>query len=192
MGLFGALVVRPNVTITGDDIMAIPYEDGTAAGQTNGNGGGMSQTTADGLAASGRAACAYASLDAPTKCDPLAIYDSAADKENILMLSEIDPGLHTFMEQNLATPEKLTWNSYPNGYKAHYFLINGRSMPDTVAPNNAPWMPSQPYGSLAHVKPWNPTTNPLDALLRYVAVGVTATTSTRTPTTSTSSPLMAR
>ena len=173
MGLFGAIVVRPNVDITAADILAIPFEDGNASGQTNGNGGGMSSATAEALVADGRAACAYASLDDGNKCDPLAIYDSAADKENILMLSEIDPGVHNFMEQNLATPATLTWNSYPNGYEAHYFMINGRSMPDTVAPNNAPWMPSQPYGSLAHVKPWDPATNPLDALLRYVAVGVT-------------------
>ncbi len=51
-------------------------------------------------------------------------------------------------------------------------MINGRSMPDTVAPNNAPWMPSQPMGALAHVQPWDIHTNPLDAMLRYVAVGI--------------------
>src|SRR6185295_6576229 len=42
MGLFGAIVVRPNVDITAADILAIPYDDGTAPGQTNGDGGGMS------------------------------------------------------------------------------------------------------------------------------------------------------
>jgi hypothetical protein len=52
-------------------------------------------------------------------------------------------------------------------------MINGRSMPDTIAPNNAPWLPGQPYGSMAHVQPWDVHTNPLDAMLRYVAVGVT-------------------
>jgi hypothetical protein len=50
-------------------------------------------------------------------------------------------------------------------------MINGRSMPDTVAPNYAPWLPSQPYGAMAHVRPWELTANPLDSLLRYVGVG---------------------
>ena len=66
----------------------------------------------------------------------------------------------------------LNWKSYPNGYVARYFLINGRSMPDTIAPNNAPWMPGQPFGAMAHVEPWSAHVNPLDAMIRYVAVGV--------------------
>jgi hypothetical protein len=53
-------------------------------------------------------------------------------------------------------------------------MINGRSFPDTIAPNNASWLPSQPYGGLAHVEPWELEANPLVALLRYVAVGVTS------------------
>lgn len=87
------------------------------------------------------------------------------------MLSEIDPGLHTFMEQNLGDPTKLNWKSYPHGFIGRYFLINGRSMPDTIAPNNAPWLPGQPFGALAHVQPWDADENPLDAMIRYVAVG---------------------
>ena len=171
MGLFGAIVVRPNVAqITAADIMQIPVDGGTT------NGALMNANQAG--SAAGHAACAYESAltddgNPATQgvCDPLAIYDSA--RENILMLSEIDPGLHGFMEQNAANPAMLTWNAYPGAYEAHYFLINGRSMPDTLAPNNAPWMPSQPYGAMASVEPWNPAVNPLDALLRYVGVGVT-------------------
>ena len=34
-----------------------------------------------------------------------------------------------------------------------YFMINGRSMPDTLAPNNASWLPNQPYGALVHIQP---------------------------------------
>ena len=182
MGLFGALVVRPSgVTITGADILGIPFEDGVGTGQTNGNGGGVTAGAAD--AAALHAGCAYPSLSDPTKCDPDAIYDSrtqvldgnqSVDRgENILMLSEVDPGLHTFMEQAVQANDttKLSWNAYPNAYATHYFMINGRSMPDTVAPNNAPWLPTQPYGSLAHVQPWDPIDNPLDVMLRYVAVG---------------------
>ena len=175
MGLFGVLVVRPTVetapgvrspiTITADDILAIPLD---GSGTTNG-GAGMDRGYAGTVATSAK--CAYARLDDPTRCDPLAIYDGDPQSENILMLSEIDPGVHTFMEQNKATVGLLNWNSYPSGYEAHYFMINGRSMPDTVAPNNAPWLPSQPYGSMAHVRPWELNANPLDSLLRYVGVG---------------------
>jgi len=178
MGLFGAIIVRPsNITITGADILAIPYEDGAGPGETNGSNSRANMTQSEAEAAALSAGCAYASVEDPTKCDPLAIYDASPGEngevrgENILMLSEVDPGLHNFMEQNLATPAKLTSASYTNGYKAHYFMINGRSMPDTLAPNNAPWLPTQPYGAMAHVQPWDVHTNPLDIMLRYVAVG---------------------
>ena len=171
MGLFGAIVVRPTgVSITADDILAIPYTDGTALQHTNADAG-MSPTEAATQAATAK--CAYTKIDDPTKCDPLAIYSGSVDGENILILSEIDPAIHTFMEQAFTAGDltKLNWNSYPTGYEAHYFMINGRSMPDTLAPNNAPWMPWQPYGAMAHVQPWDVHVNALDIMLRYINVG---------------------
>ena len=168
MGLFGAVVVRPaGVTITTGDLLAIPADGPT--GVTSNADRGM--TEADAANVLPHAACAYASTTIADKCDPLAIYDSS--RENILMLSEVDPGLHSFMEQRKSTPSMLNWNAYPGAYEAHYFMINGRSMPDTIAPNNAPWLPSQPYGALATVQPWDAKVNPLDAMLRYVGVGIT-------------------
>jgi hypothetical protein len=169
MGLFGALVVYPsNVSITGADLQAIPVDGGT-----NNGAAGLTAGLADAFA--GQAACAYRNVNDATKCDPHAIF--AKGKENILMLSEVDPGLHQFMEQQVqanttASLAKLNWKSYPGAYEAHYYMINGRSMPDTVSPNFAPWLPAQPYGALAVVEPWSATANPLDALLRYVAVGI--------------------
>ncbi len=180
MGLFGAIVVRPNVTITADDILKIPADGGAAGVSTNGTFKrlGRDGTTIDdhmtvdeANSFKGEAACAYAIKPGSATCDPLAIYDGS--RENILMLSEVDPGLHTYMEQNKSTPDNLTWNKYPGAYEAHYFMINGRSMPDTLAPNKAAWMPGQPYGAMAHVQPWDVHANPLDVLLRYVGVGVT-------------------
>jgi hypothetical protein len=50
-------------------------------------------------------------------------------------------------------------------------MINGRSFPDTIAPNDAPWLPTQPYSALSRVQPYDATTNPLPAMLRYVSVG---------------------
>ena len=172
MGLFGSIVVRPTyqgaaIVISPEDIQAIPA-DGPTGVTTNADRG---MTLADATAVQADAACAYASTTDPSKCDPLAIYNG--NRENILMLSEIDPGLHSFMEQNKTDATKFTWNAYPGAYAAHYFMINGRSMPDTLAPNNAGWMPSQPYGAMAHVQPWDARVNPLDIMLRYVGVGVT-------------------
>lgn len=85
------------------------------------------------------------------------------DSEYILMLSEIDPLLHQAIERGG------TFDL--NNYHARYFLINGRSFPDTIAPNYASWLPSQPYGALAHIYPKD-ASNPLPALARYIGVGV--------------------
>ena len=187
MGLFGAIVVRPNITVTPADVLAIPYEDGISNTETNGAildpatgqvDPARSMSSAEAVIVAADAKCAYAKVNDPNTCDPLAIYNGSLGKdgisvrgENILMLSEVDPGVHNFMEQNVGDSAKLNQASYPHAYASHYFMINGRSMPDTVAPNNAPWMPTQPYGAMAHVQPWDVHNNPLDSLLRYVAVG---------------------
>jgi FtsP/CotA-like multicopper oxidase with cupredoxin domain len=87
----------------------------------------------------------------------------ANGKEYVYLLSEIDPDVHLAVERN--QPVEL------NGSKSRYFLINGRSMPDTLAPNNAPWLPGQPYGALVHIKPYDAATNPLPATIRYLNAG---------------------
>jgi FtsP/CotA-like multicopper oxidase with cupredoxin domain len=92
----------------------------------------------------------------------------SADHEYLMLLSEIDPDIHLAVEQGAV----LHSSEYDAPYDARYFLINGRSFPDNVAPNGAGWLPSQPYGSLAHVEPYDPVANPLPALLRYAAVGI--------------------
>ena len=78
--------------------------------------------------------------------------------EFAMMLSELDPVLHQAIE--LGQPYDM------NNYIPRYFLINGRSFPDTIAPNYAPWLPSQPYSSLVHInvndasnpcQPWSTT-----------------------------------
>jgi FtsP/CotA-like multicopper oxidase with cupredoxin domain len=95
--------------------------------------------------------------------------------EHILIFSEIDPMLHMAVEQGL--PYNM------NNYRARYWMINGRSFPDTVAPNGAEWLPDQPYGSLIYIHPYddaeflpdgttpNPAYNPYPALIRMVSVG---------------------
>ncbi len=85
------------------------------------------------------------------------------DHEYLFLLSEVDPDVHLAVERK--TP--INWAAY----NARYFMINGRSMPDTLAPNNATWLPSQPYGAFVHIRPWDVAANPLPASIRYVNAG---------------------
>lgn len=91
--------------------------------------------------------------------------DSAfnSEKDYVFLLSEIVPEVHLAVERDQAVD--------PTAYKARYFLINGRSMPDTLAPNGASWLPTQPYGALVHIKPYDAATNPLPASIRYLNAG---------------------
>jgi FtsP/CotA-like multicopper oxidase with cupredoxin domain len=83
--------------------------------------------------------------------------------EFMVLLSEIDPYQHQAVEQGKAF--NIT------NYKARYWLINGRGFPDSIADNFASWLPSQPYGALATVQPYDASTNPQPALARYLSVG---------------------
>jgi FtsP/CotA-like multicopper oxidase with cupredoxin domain len=94
-----------------------------------------------------------ANSDAGSTFDP--------NREFLFVLSEIDPALHTAVERKRAF-------DYTK-IKPRYFLINGRSMPDTLAPNFAAWLPSQPYGALIHIEPYQTGDQP--ALVRYLNAG---------------------
>ncbi len=99
-------------------------------------------------------------------------YNNAGTKFNpsteyVMLLSEVDPALHQAIEQN---------RSYDTtAIHPRYWLINGRSFPDTIADNNAPWLPGQPYGALVHIRPRNTAPGvdnyPDPALVRYLNVG---------------------
>ena len=80
-----------------------------------------------------------------------------------MLLSEIDPLLHKAVERGESYDLSL--------YHPRYFLINGRTFPDTIAPNGASWIPGQPYGSLAHIYPYDAVDNPLPAVGRYIGMG---------------------
>ena len=85
------------------------------------------------------------------------------DAEYLVLFSEIDPYLNQAVE--------LGRNFNMNNYRPRYWMINGRGFPDTIAPNFASWLPSQPYGALARIEPYDATTNPLWALERFANVG---------------------
>ncbi|WP_103343841.1 multicopper oxidase domain-containing protein [Amycolatopsis sp. CA-126428] len=92
--------------------------------------------------------------------------DSVFDlnREYVYVLSEVDPDLHLAVERR--RPYDVTKT------RARYFFINGRSMPDTIAPDNAAWLPSQPYGALVHIRPFVPgDPNSRPALVRYLDAG---------------------
>jgi FtsP/CotA-like multicopper oxidase with cupredoxin domain len=98
-------------------------------------------------------------------------YDSPASSfdpkhEYMQLLSEVDPAFHLAIERNRAFDlSKL---------HARYFMINGRSMPDTISPNNSPWLPAQPYGALIHIQaePHPAPDNFQPALIRYLNAGL--------------------
>jgi len=83
--------------------------------------------------------------------------------EYVFLLSEVDPDVHLAVERSLP----IDWNAF----RARYFMINGRSMPDTLAPNNASWLPNQPYGALVHIRPYDKVNNPSPAVIRYLNAG---------------------
>jgi FtsP/CotA-like multicopper oxidase with cupredoxin domain len=84
-------------------------------------------------------------------------------EEFMVLLSEIDPYLNQAVERGKS------FNM--NNYHPRYWLINGRGFPDSIADNGASWLPTQPYGSLAEVQPFDPTTHPLPGMARYLNVG---------------------
>lgn len=81
--------------------------------------------------------------------------------EFLMVMTELDPAVHHAVE--IGQPFDLT------SYHARYFMINGRSFPDTIAPNNAAWLPQQPYGAMVHMQP-KTAANPAPYLFRYVNV----------------------
>jgi FtsP/CotA-like multicopper oxidase with cupredoxin domain len=89
-------------------------------------------------------------------------FNSAPNGEILLLLSEIDPYLNQSVE--LGRPFNMTQ------FHPRYELINGRGFPDTIAPNFASWLPSQPYGSLARINPYDPVNNPFPYLEHYMSV----------------------
>jgi FtsP/CotA-like multicopper oxidase with cupredoxin domain len=95
------------------------------------------------------------------------------EEEFMAFLSEVDPYQHTAWEKSVGQGK----NYNLNNYRARYWLINGRGFPDDMADNNASWLPSQPYGALARIHPFNDDPNagqayhPYPAVERFVNVG---------------------
>ena len=164
MGLAGAIVVRPKL---GNPCFAATFAPGTVCTP--------SQHVYDDAGATPGMATDPASCAVPA--GGLACFSTFnPNKEYLHLLSELDPMLH-------AAAESGKYEYDMTAYRARYFFINGRSFPDTVSPNFAAHLPSQPYGALAHIQPRNtqrylagtttpnPDYNPDPALVRYLNAG---------------------
>jgi FtsP/CotA-like multicopper oxidase with cupredoxin domain len=68
---------------------------------------------------------------------------TAYDREWAIMLNEIDPRAHDGLE----LVQEMIWNEY----KPIFWIMNSRSYPQTILPNNDPSLPSQPLSSLMQV-----------------------------------------
>jgi hypothetical protein len=94
-----------------------------------------------------------------------------ADTEFLMLLSQVDPAIHTAVENGQ------TYDLAEN--HPRYYFTNGRSFPDSIDPNNASWLPTQPYSALVHIvaQPHDTVGNPAaadafaPALIRYVNMG---------------------
>jgi hypothetical protein len=84
---------------------------------------------------------------------------SAYDHETLFILSETDPALHSLVETGRINEVKTT-----EFFPVNWF-INGRGGPDTLAPFNASWLPTQPYDCFVR------TTPGARVLLRMVGAG---------------------
>ncbi|MFA5352829.1 MAG: multicopper oxidase domain-containing protein [Thermodesulfovibrionales bacterium] len=73
--------------------------------------------------------------------------DSQFDHQYLFLLTELDPHIHTLVEQG-------RMNEFNNTVvHAEYWMINGRAAPDTLLATNDPTLPSQPYGSIVMAHP---------------------------------------
>jgi FtsP/CotA-like multicopper oxidase with cupredoxin domain len=88
-------------------------------------------------------------------------------EEFLALLSEIDPFQHAAWELGAVPGQNFKLNSY----RARYWMINGRGFPDSIADNNAGWLPTQPYGALARIYPYDAATHPYPAVEHFINVG---------------------
>ena len=89
------------------------------------------------------------------------------DQEYVHLFSQVDPSIHLLVETGQG--DKIDFSQY----RPRYFMINGRSFPDTIAPNEAPWLPNQPYGAMVHLQAIGQGQE-LPSVIRYLNAGPTA------------------
>ncbi|MBW1803989.1 MAG: multicopper oxidase domain-containing protein, partial [Deltaproteobacteria bacterium] len=83
--------------------------------------------------------------------------DSAYDREELFLISEMDAAAHEMVE--FGAPIDTT-SFYPV-----YWFFNGRNAPDTMAPAGVPWLPAQPYNCMPMILPGE------KLLMRVIGIG---------------------
>jgi len=73
------------------------------------------------------------------------------DREYLYLLSEVDLDIHRAAELQAAGPGPIVLP--PGAYHSEYWLINGRTAPDTMAAAGSGLLPHQPYNAMTRMHP---------------------------------------
>ena len=96
--------------------------------------------------------------------------DSHYTYEHLFLLTEMDYSIHNAVASGVGAGRDVdTTTFFPV-----YWFINGRCAPDTMLADGVPWLPHQPYGSMAMMHPG-----------RRSCCGSSAAAGTCTPSTTT-------
>ncbi len=107
----------------------------------------------------GQAACpTVANPSAPANGYAYCARNAYYDREYLFLFSEMDPVFHRLVEFGQMAQVDDTLRH------ATAWFINGRNFPDTMAPDFAAWLPSQPYGAM-------PMMHPLESVLMRMVGG---------------------
>jgi hypothetical protein len=91
----------------------------------------------------------------PTPTTPAAsAYNNSStcyDREYLYLLSEVDIDIHHAAELQSAGPGPIELP--PGSYHSEYWLLNGRTAPDTMAEAGSGLLPSQPYNAMTRMHP---------------------------------------
>jgi FtsP/CotA-like multicopper oxidase with cupredoxin domain len=142
MGLYGALIVLPNLG-GGKPTGYVPPATGDHLPNTCFAVGGRPTS----LDTAGDFRLAAAAFDHPGTC---------YEREYLFQFSEMDPAIHTqaLQQSTLACTQAAgCMQVQTEPYHPAYFLINGRSFPDLADPNYVSQYPNQPYNGNPHMHP---------------------------------------
>lgn len=90
------------------------------------------------------------------------------DREYLVVLTEIDKRIHeqiAFMAATGQVNDVTTATIDLTSYHATLWFFNGRNAPDSLFPDSAAWLPTQPYGSMVRMHPGE------NVLIRLVGAG---------------------
>lgn len=73
------------------------------------------------------------------------------DREFLFMLTEMDAAMHDTIFRQVQNNQPV--NVDTSAFYATMWFINGRNAPDTLVPDNVPWLPNQPYSAAPIMHP---------------------------------------